>query len=186
MVPFHFLHISTAAEQQRGHEENFPAERSATPEDARLPLAHEDEQRTTRPQAPPRQGEKKAHRLIRAGRDERFGSQDRLRRKAEFDAAYASGTRVPSTSFTLIVRPGATERARLGVTIPRATGNAVIRNKIRRRIREIFRHHREDVGGAFDIVVHIRPPAAGTPFTRLEAELIEALRRHRARQGKRG
>ena len=43
--------------------------------------------------------------------------------------------------------------ARLGIAVSRRTGNAVFRNRIKRRVREVFRRHRKELSGATDYVV---------------------------------
>ncbi len=63
--------------------------------------------------------------------------------------------------------------ARLGVTVSRRVGNAVVRNRVKRRIREWYRQvGRQQVVGR-DIVVIARPGAAGLDTARSFAELSE-------------
>jgi ribonuclease P protein component len=109
---------------------------------------------------------------------QRFRPEDRIRRKADFDRAYASGRRVSSKSFTLILRDAQLDRARLGLTVPKRVGNAVVRNRVRRRLREAFRRNRDCVPAALDIVIQVRPRAARLSYAALEEELLQALRRH--------
>jgi ribonuclease P protein component len=100
-----------------------------------------------------------------------------MRRKVDFDRAYASGRRIPSKSFTLIAHEAGHDRPRLGVTVSKTVGRAVVRNAVRRRVREAFRRNRGAMPEGVDYVVHVRPSAAGVRFAALEAELREALRR---------
>lgn len=113
-----------------------------------------------------------------SGPGQRFRPEDRIRRKADFDRAYASGHRVSSKSFTLIATASEQGRSRLGVTISRKVGGAVERNAVRRRIREAFRRNRNAIASDIDIVVHVRPEARGAAYHELEAELLGALRRY--------
>jgi ribonuclease P protein component len=66
---------------------------------------------------------------------------------------------------------------RLGLTVPRALGGAVDRNRIKRRLREAFRLHRAGLGPRWDIVLNPRRAVLAAPF----AEIEEALRRVIAR-----
>lgn len=120
--------------------------------------------------------------MIPKGRSERLRPEDRLRKKADFDGAYASGERVPSRSFTLIARPAERNRPRLGLTVSRAVGNSVTRNAVRRRLREAFRRHRDAMSQALDIVIHVRPGAASATYVQLETELLRALGRYAERR----
>lgn len=122
--------------------------------------------------------------MIRPAGSLRFRPDDRVRRKADFDLAYGTGERVPSRSFTLIVRPNGLDRPRLGVTLSRTVGNAVVRNAVRRRLREAFRRNREAIPHVMDIIVHVRPAAAGRGYAELEAELLQALGRWASRRGR--
>jgi ribonuclease P protein component len=69
------------------------------------------------------------------------------------------------------------------VTLSRKIGGAVVRNQARRRLREIFRKHREVLAGGLDIVVHARTGIAGQPLAVLERQFIEGGARFDGRQG---
>jgi ribonuclease P protein component len=60
------------------------------------------------------------------------------------------------------------ESARLGLTVPRAIGGAVLRNRIKRRLREAFRMHRAEFGSQWDIVLNPRRAALAAPFSEIE------------------
>jgi ribonuclease P protein component len=86
-------------------------------------------------------------------------SRLRLRRKREFDAAYARGRRIGDGFFAVIARANESGCARLGLAVAvRAAGGAVGRNRIRRIIKESFRLHQLEIP-ALDLVVSSRPQA---------------------------
>jgi ribonuclease P protein component len=95
---------------------------------------------------------------------ERFTREDRLRRRSEFDRVYSQGRRAWTPGFSVIIAPGETGRHRLGLTVGRQVGNAVVRNRVKRRLREAFRRNRQRLPGCYDIVVQARREAAGMPF----------------------
>lgn len=117
---------------------------------------------------------------------QRLRRADRLRRKGEFDLAYGTGERIAAKSFVAIVTPSATGIPRVGITLPKAVGNAVTRNALRRRLREAFRRHRDLITPPADVVIHVRPAARGAAYVRLEAEWLEAMRRYRDRRAREG
>ncbi len=67
--------------------------------------------------------------------------------------------------------PDAESGARLGLTVPRAIGGAVVRNRIKRRLREAFRIHRAEFGPQWDIVLNPRRAAYNAPFEEIERAL---------------
>jgi ribonuclease P protein component len=67
--------------------------------------------------------------------------------------------------------PGETQFVRLGVTVSRRVGGAVVRNRVKRRLREWFRTSRVRAVGAVDLVVIARPAAATLTSEALRREL---------------
>lgn len=89
-----------------------------------------------------------------------------------------------SRSFILLVADqpaflagAATPATRLGITVSRRVGSSVVRNRVKRRIREWFRTHKDQFPAGKDIVVIARPAAAEADFDTLGRELRSALSR---------
>jgi ribonuclease P protein component len=61
---------------------------------------------------------------------------------------------------------------RVGFTTPRGLGNAVVRNRIRRRLREAVRLHLAELAPGWDVVFNPRPPVRQAPFEALETEVV--------------
>lgn len=97
-------------------------------------------------------------------------------RRADFDAVYRAGRRRSSKQFVVFFRPNSRPLSRFGTSVKKALGGAVIRNRIRRRIREIVRLHRGEIATGWDIVIHPRSSVATARFGPLAAELVELLR----------
>ena len=114
---------------------------------------------------------------------ETFSRDDRIRKRREFEECYASGVRVSGRHIQVFLLSGVSEgRPRLGISVPRRVGNAVERNRVRRRLREIFRRSRGLIGLAgARLVVNVRGSAASISFQELSEDYARALTRAVAR-----
>ena len=100
----------------------------------------------------------------------------RLVHRAEFEAVYREGRRRVSDSFVIFARPNGRDFSRVGMSVKKSLGGAVKRNRIRRRIREILRLHRQEISPGWDIVIHPLSAVASLKFSLLAAELMQLLR----------
>jgi ribonuclease P protein component len=105
-----------------------------------------------------------------------FPREARLVRRGDFDAVYRSGKRRSSSHFTAFFRANQLPVSRFGFSIKKALGGAVVRNRIRRRIREIVRCHRIEIPAGWDIVVHPKSSVARAEFAVLTADLVRLMK----------
>ncbi len=73
--------------------------------------------------------------------------------------------------------PNESGTPRLGLSVSRKVGNAVTRNAVRRRLREVFYSTLAEVPGSWDLVVSARPPAAEASLEELREEFARSLRK---------
>ncbi len=99
----------------------------------------------------------------------------RLVRRSDFDAVYRQGRRRAAARFAIFCRPNGLAASRFGMSIRKALGAAAVRNRIRRRTREILRLHAAEIQPGWDFVIHPRALVATLPFSELELELVELL-----------
>ena len=97
-------------------------------------------------------------------------------RRGEFDAVYRAGKRRSSSHFTVFFRANQMPVSRFGFSIKKALGGAVVRNRIRRRLREIVRGHRAEIPTGWDVVVHPKGSVARAEFSGLRADLLRLLK----------
>jgi len=83
------------------------------------------------------------------------------------------GKSVASPALVVYARRNGQRTNRLGLTVSTKVGKAVVRNKIRRRLREIYRLHEDGFARGWDIVVVARVRAAHTPYRQLEEQLLK-------------
>jgi ribonuclease P protein component len=97
-------------------------------------------------------------------------------RRGEFDAVYRTGKRRSGSHFTVFLRANQLPQSRFGFSIKKELGGAVVRNRIRRRIREIVRCHRLEIPAGWDIVIHPKSAVVRAPFATLRADLLRLLK----------
>jgi ribonuclease P protein component len=112
----------------------------------------------------------------------RFGAGQRLRRNDDFRAVREQGRRVDCGAFLLTwrVRPAETPAApaRVGVVASRASvGDAVHRNRAKRRLREIYRHHQTLVPAGLDLVLTARGALLRLAYSEVEQRFVHACQK---------
>ena len=115
--------------------------------------------------------------VLPSDRSRRFPRSKRLLRRAEYQRVYSEGIRVVGRHVVLFaVRTDGTSR--FGVTASRKVGNAVVRARSKRRLRELWRHRQtESVLSSLDLVVNARRSCARTPWQSLERDFDHCLSR---------
>jgi ribonuclease P protein component len=101
----------------------------------------------------------------------------RLTDSPEFERVYRQGTAYRGRLFSVHAFPNEHGTPRLGLSISRKVGNAVTRNAVRRRLREVFYSCVSELSGNLDLVVSARPAAAEATFEELREEFSKSLGR---------
>lgn len=107
---------------------------------------------------------------------ERLLSRERVRRRAEYLRCYRGGRRRHGVLFIVYFAPNQLGLARIGITASRKVGAAVVRQRLKRRVREIYRRwENRSKLPAVDLVFHLKPEAKGSDFATLRQELHRLL-----------
>ena len=107
-----------------------------------------------------------------------LATTQRLRRSSDFTAAFRGGRRAGRGTVVVhyfLEEPAQASTARAGFVVSKAVGNAVVRNRVRRRLRELVRPHLSGLPAGASLVVRALPPAASASFETLRADLAAAL-----------
>ena len=102
----------------------------------------------------------------------------RLRRSSDFTATFRGGRRAGRGTVVvhlLIDEPAQAATARAGFVVSKAVGNAVVRNKVRRRLRHLVRPRLTDLPAGSSLVVRALPAAASASYEQLSSDLHTAL-----------
>lgn len=106
-----------------------------------------------------------------------FPKSARLLKTSEFKRVYDHGKKISGPFFMVICATAAgSAAARIGFTVPRRLGNSVVRNRIRRRMREAVRLELARLAAGRDLVFHPRSAVAGAPLSELRREVERVFR----------
>jgi ribonuclease P protein component len=106
---------------------------------------------------------------------------DRLRRNADFQRVYKSGRTYAGRLLVLRIAPNDRDTSRVGFVVTKAVGNAVARNRQRRRLREAVRGF--DIAPGCDIVINARKSASEASYASLRDAVETLLTRAHAISG---
>ena len=98
-----------------------------------------------------------------------------LRRRGDFARVGRRGERTTGVAFVALTTRGAGERSRIGITVSKAVGNAVVRNRLRRRVKAILDRTRFGDAPYRDVVLIARPGAGAFDAAMLAEELARLL-----------
>ncbi|WP_423837264.1 ribonuclease P protein component [Tepidanaerobacter syntrophicus] len=103
----------------------------------------------------------------------------RLTKNLEFINVYKSGRRISSPFFVMYIKKNDLGYSRLGVSVSKKVGKSVVRNKIKRQIKEIIRKNYDFINSGWDIVFSVKPAAVQLNYAQIEKEIISLLKRGR-------
>jgi len=108
---------------------------------------------------------------------QKFPGQERLHKRRQYLEVYGRGRKTHCPHFVVYVLENGLDYHRLGITVSRKVGKAVVRNKVKRRLREVFRANKPSWDAHYDMVVNVKRSAAEAVFDKLGADFREALGR---------
>jgi ribonuclease P protein component len=115
-----------------------------------------------------------------------FPREARLLKHADFQVVYKNGRKHFSGNMTAFYRES--DRAagpRIGFTVGKVLGGAVVRNRIRRRMRTAVRRHLRELARPLDLVLHPRKSVLTLKFAQLDAEIMQVFAAVQRGHGKR-
>jgi len=102
-----------------------------------------------------------------------FPRNERLTRKRDFEAAFKTGRKSVGVAFVCYAVRRESQGRKFGFAVSRKVGTAVVRNRVKRYLREFYRTHRAQIDDDTHVVVVARPAAAEASFD----ECVRTMRR---------
>ena len=100
-----------------------------------------------------------------------------IKKNYEFRRLYSKGNSAVMPSLVMYCRKNGRGRNRLGVTVSTKLGHAVVRNRARRRLRELFRLSQENMDQGYDVLLVARGRTARIPHRYLQRDYDAALKK---------
>jgi len=100
---------------------------------------------------------------------------DTLKKNYEFRRLYQKGASAVSSGMVIYCRKNRLGRNRLGITASTKLGHAVVRNRARRRLREIYRLNTDRLGRGWDIILVARSRTATAPYRELDDAFLRLV-----------
>jgi ribonuclease P protein component len=110
---------------------------------------------------------------------EGFPSKVRIVRSSDYRAIYKVGRKIHSRRFILFVRNNDIGLPRLGLTVSRKVGGSVVRNRLKRLFREIFRRSFGEIPNQLDIVINVKSCCVGAGYNELRTEFLDIVQKMR-------
>lgn len=102
----------------------------------------------------------------------------RLRNREDFSRIYRHGRSFANSQFVVYWRKyPQTEQFRLGISASSKLGGAVVRNRMRRLLKEIVRHNAHKLNEGIDLILIVRKPALSLPYIEMEKSVLHVLRK---------
>ncbi|MDI6715629.1 MAG: ribonuclease P protein component [Actinomycetota bacterium] len=99
----------------------------------------------------------------------------RITASKDFQAVYKLGKSTANKDLVVYFLKKEGQRSRLGISVSRRIGSAVVRNKVKRLLKEAFRRNEDKIKGGYDIILIAREAVNEKSFQDIEKTLIDVL-----------
>ena len=100
-----------------------------------------------------------------------------LKKNSDFRRLYSKGKSAVTPFMVVYCRRNGLDHNRVGYTVSTKLGHAVVRNRVRRRIRELYRLNRDKMRPGWDVIVVGRGRSAAGPYQKMNEAYLDCLRR---------
>ena len=98
-----------------------------------------------------------------------------VKQNGDFRRIYRRGRSAVAGGVVVYCLKNRKGMSRLGITVSTKLGHAVVRNRVRRRLRELYRLHRQEMLPGYDLIVVARVRAVEMPYAKLEKQYLRCL-----------
>ena len=105
----------------------------------------------------------------------RFNS---IKKNYEFKSVYKSGRSLANKLLIMYVAENGGQQTRIGISASKKVGNSVVRHRVTRLLREVFRLNEDRIGQGLDIVIVVRAAAKDSDFKKIESAFMHLCGLH--------
>jgi ribonuclease P protein component len=110
-----------------------------------------------------------------------MNKKNRIKKNTDFDRVFREGTSTANRKFVLyLLQRQKQNQYRIGLSVSKKLGNAVVRNHIKRYIRQAVLEMKEQLQNDYDYVIIARKPCVEMPFDQFKSSLNHVLKRAKA------
>ena len=102
-----------------------------------------------------------------------------LKKNSEFQNVYQNGKSLANKYLVMYILGNSLEKNRIGISVSKKVGNSVVRHRLTRLIKEIFRLNTDNLEKKLDIVIIVRVNAKGKTYKELESAFLHLTKMHR-------
>jgi ribonuclease P protein component len=104
-------------------------------------------------------------------------SNIRIKKNTDFQTVFKKGKQIPGRGVILYYSKSNAQATRVGIVVSKKVGNAVVRSRIKRIFREIFRLNQPNIKSGYDIIIITRKSIREKSFHDIEKTFIDIMRR---------
>ncbi len=109
-----------------------------------------------------------------------YPAKARIKKREDFVRLQEGGNKASARNLLLIYLPSSLSESRFGIVVTRRLDQrAVVRNRVRRKIREVLRLNRSRLKGSFDILIIARRGIESCTFQEIEKQILDLMRREK-------
>ncbi|NLW39668.1 MAG: ribonuclease P protein component [Tissierellia bacterium] len=102
--------------------------------------------------------------------------RNRLRKNEDFKRVYRRGKSFGNRNLVLYIYKNGLDFSRVGFSVSKKIGSSVVRNKVKRRLREIFRNNFDNIMDGYDIIIIPKKNVVDMEFKKLESSVFHILK----------
>lgn len=103
--------------------------------------------------------------------------KDILKSKLEFDNLIKTGQTFADNYFRVFYTPNQTKKSQFGIAVGKKLGNAVVRNKLKRQVRQILTANKLQFSKSFNYIIMVKKPGLSLKYRVKEEKIIALMKK---------